>query len=112
MDELQRFWSACSSLEGAWADFFRLLILTGARRSPFCAMQWRHLDLDAGVWLIPVEWAKSKREMALPLSSEAVRILRERLTRAMGVAVAGERQRPRRQPGETLPALAQGSGGA
>ena len=80
VDELQRVWAECGSLEGAWGDFFRLLILTGARRSPFCAMQWRHLDLDAGVWLIPVEWAKSMREMALPLSSEAVRILRERLT--------------------------------
>ena len=79
MDELQRVWSACEA-EPEWGDFFRLLILTGGRRSPFCAMQWRHLDLNAGVWLVPAVWAKSKREMALPLSAEAVRILRERLT--------------------------------
>ena len=82
MDELARVWSAAES-EPEWSDFFKLLILTGARRSPFQAMQWQDLDLDAGVWLIPVAWAKSKREMAIPLSGEAVRILsarRERLT--------------------------------
>jgi integrase len=79
MDELARVWAACES-EPEWGDFFRLLVLTGSRRSPFCAMQWQHLDLDAGVWLVPAVWAKSKREMALPLSGEAVRILRARLT--------------------------------
>jgi integrase len=77
MDELARVWAALEN-EPEWGDFFRLLILTGARRTPFCAMRWRDLDLDTGVWTIPVEWAKSKREMAIPLSGEAVRILRVR----------------------------------
>jgi integrase len=76
-EELSRVWTALAGEDG-WGDFFRLLILTGARRTPFCAMRWRDLDLDAGVWTVPVEWAKSKREMAVPLSSEAVRILRLR----------------------------------
>ena len=76
-DELVRVWSALDS-EPEWGDFFCLLILTGARRTPFCAMRWRDLNLEAGVWTVPVEWAKSKREMAIPLSSEAVRILRVR----------------------------------
>jgi integrase len=77
IDELTKVWSAAER-EPEWKDFFRLLILTGARRSPFQAMRWRDLDLDAGVWLVPVEWAKSKREMALPLSIEALRILKAR----------------------------------
>jgi integrase len=75
-DELVRVWSALEG-EREWGDFFRLLILTGARRTPFCAMRWADLDLDAGVWMIPAEWAKSRREMAIPLAGEAVRILRE-----------------------------------
>jgi integrase len=79
MDELARVWAATDS-DPEWSDFFRLLILTGARRSPFQAMRWQDLNLDAGVWLVSAEWAKSKREMALPLSAEAVRILRQRLT--------------------------------
>jgi integrase len=78
IDELQRIWSATALLKTGWGDFFRVLILTGARRSPFCAMRWQDLNLDAGVWLVPVEWAKSKREMAIPLSGEAVRILKAR----------------------------------
>jgi integrase len=77
MDELTRVW-AVTERDPEWRDFFQLLILTGSRRSPFCAMQWQHLDLDAGVWLVPATWAKSKREMAIPLSAEAVRLLRKR----------------------------------
>jgi integrase len=95
MDELQRVWAAASvadegdrppgltvearaSDERLWSDFFRLLILTGARRSPFQAMRWQDLNLDAGVWIVSAEWSKNKHEMAVPLSAEATRILRER----------------------------------
>jgi integrase len=80
IEELSRVWRAIER-EREWGDFFRLLILTGARRTPFCAMRWRDIDLEAGVWMVPVEWAKSKREMAIPLSGEAVRILKTRQER-------------------------------
>lgn len=73
-----------------WGDFFRLLILTGARRTAFCAMRWADLDLDAGVWFVPALWSKSKREMAIPLSAEAARILRERRAFLQAHGVAGE----------------------
>jgi integrase len=82
IEELSRVWKAIdqesSSAGSLWGDFFRLLILTGARRTPFCAMRWRDLDLEVGVWMVPADWAKSKREMAIPLSKEAVRILKAR----------------------------------
>jgi integrase len=81
-DELGRVLSA---LEGdAWCDFFRLLILTGARRTAFCAMRWTDLNFEAGAWLVPAVWSKSKSEMAVPLAGEAVRILRERRERIVG----------------------------
>jgi integrase len=83
VDELQRVWAAAET-DPEWRDFFRLLILTGARRSPFQAMRWRDLNLDAGVWIVSAEWSKNKREMAVPLSAEAVRVLRERLTNPSG----------------------------
>jgi integrase len=86
VEELSAVWKAIEG-ENERGDFFRLLILTGARRSAFCAMRWRDLDLAAGVWLVPVEWAKSKREMAIPLSGEAVRILKARKEK-MGVNCA------------------------
>jgi integrase len=77
IEELSSVWRAIEG-EKEWGDFFRLLILTGARRGAFCTMKWRDLDLDAGVWLVPVEWSKSKRELAVPLAEEAVRILKAR----------------------------------
>jgi hypothetical protein len=55
VDELIRVWSGLDS-EPEWDDFFRLLILTGARRASLCAMRWRDLDLEAGVWTVPVAW--------------------------------------------------------
>jgi integrase len=76
-DELPKVWQALEG-EKTWGDFFRVLILTGARRGAFCAMRWRDLDLENGVWVIPVAWAKSKREMAIPLVEEAVRVLKAR----------------------------------
>ncbi len=59
MAELARVWAAADS-DPEWSDFFKLLILTGARRTPFCAMRWQDLDLEAGVWLVPVSWSKNK----------------------------------------------------
>ena len=92
MDELQRVWSACGSLEGAWGDFFRLLILTGARRSPFCAMQWRQLDLDAGVWLVPVDVGEVEARDGVATLGEAVRILRERRGRMSTAGTSAPRK--------------------
>jgi integrase len=75
--ELSAVWKA-TERDNDMGDFFRLLILTGARRSAFCAMRWKDIHLDNGVWMVPVTWSKSKREMAIPLAEEAVRILKAR----------------------------------
>jgi integrase len=39
--------------------------------------EWSEIDLDAAVWRIPAKRMKMKREHAVPLSSQAVAILRE-----------------------------------
>src|SRR5207247_1362438 len=39
-EELARLWKALDSAKGTlWADFFKVLILTGARRGALCAMR-------------------------------------------------------------------------
>jgi integrase len=87
-DELERLWRSLGEVEGGrralWADFFRVLIVTGARRGALCAMRWQDLDLDAGVWIVPATWSKNKREMAIPLTSAAVNILQRRLAAGCG----------------------------
>ena len=78
-DELGRLWEALDAAEGnLWADFFKLLILTGARRDALCSMRWQDLDLTLGVWMVPATWSKNRREMAIPLTSIAVAVLQRR----------------------------------
>lgn len=60
------------------APFFKLALLTGARRSNLGSMRFDELELegdDAG-WLIPKGKFKSKREHFISLTPEAVEIIR------------------------------------
>jgi integrase len=79
-DELGRLWRVLHAAEGGrlWADFFKILILTGARRDALCSMRWQDLDLTSGVWTVPATWSKNRREMAIPLTGIAVTILQRR----------------------------------
>jgi integrase len=79
--ELTRLWEALEAEEGTlWSDFFRILIETGARRAALCAMRWQDLDLTAAAWTVPAIWSKNKRELAIPLTAEAVSVLQHRLS--------------------------------
>jgi integrase len=80
-EELLRLWEALDddTSRTLWADFFKILIVTGARRTALCAMRWEDLDLDAGVWVVPAVWSKNRREMAIPLTTAAVDVLQRRL---------------------------------
>jgi integrase len=78
-DELARLWQALDGAAGSlWADFFKVLILTGARRDALCSMRWQDLDLASGVWTVPATWSKNRREMAIPLTNIAVKLLQRR----------------------------------
>jgi integrase len=52
-----------------------LLVLTGARRGEVLGMQWKHLDLTAGVWTKPPPSVKQDRWHIVPLSDPARDIL-------------------------------------
>ncbi len=62
--------------DSSMADFFFLLLLTGARRSNLQAMTWRDLDLDGGIWRIGL--TKNGTPQNVTLSPEAVATLRAR----------------------------------
>lgn len=61
----------------------RLLMLTATRTSEVRFSKWADFDLDAGVWIIPAEQKGRKgkgdkrRDHAVPLSAQAVEILRK-----------------------------------
>lgn len=73
-DELPRLFAAMA--QDPLGDFFLLALLTGARRSNLQSMRWVDIDLDAGVWRIPM--TKNGTSQNVPLTPEAVAVLRGR----------------------------------
>jgi integrase len=55
----------------------RLLALTFVRTSELIGAEWKEIDLDGAVWIIPAERMKMKSEHVVPLSMQAIAILRE-----------------------------------
>jgi integrase len=59
-------------------DAITLALLTGARRGEILGMAWDDLDLDAGVWAKSATLTKQRRSHRVPLSADAVELLRLR----------------------------------
>jgi integrase len=55
----------------------RFLILTAARPSEACEAEWSEVDIDHALWTVPAARMKAEREHRVPLSSEALAVLRE-----------------------------------
>ncbi|MEH6526538.1 MAG: tyrosine-type recombinase/integrase [Sneathiella sp.] len=60
----------------------RLLILTGARRGELMKAKWEDFDLQRGVWSKPAHTTKQKRTEHVPLSEDALIILKDWLNDA------------------------------
>lgn len=71
-DELATIWEATSSLNDPFGAFFRLLILTGQRRSEVANLAWQELDRTTLTWTIPAGRAKNGVAHIVPLSSPVV----------------------------------------
>ncbi len=54
-----------------------LLVLTLANKSELIEATWREFDLDGGVWTIPASRAGNGRARCVPLSGQALSMLRE-----------------------------------
>ena len=72
-DDLVRFWNACPSLPKPYGDAYRLLLLLGARRNEVAGL--RFSEIKSGVWVLPKERSKNKREHSVPLSRQAAEII-------------------------------------
>lgn len=58
------------------AAAIKIRLLTAQRGGEVIKMRWRDLDLEAGWWTIPGEFAKNGRAHRVPLVSEAVAIIK------------------------------------
>jgi len=59
-------------------DAITLAVLTGARRGEILAMRWAELNLDEAIWAKPAASTKQRRAHRVPLSPDAVAVLRRR----------------------------------
>jgi len=76
-DELRALWNASEIIGYPFGPLYRLLLLTGARKSEMAGGQWRELDLNKKLWMVPPERFKSNATHLVPLSDQAVAVLRE-----------------------------------
>jgi len=76
-DELRAVWKATEKLDYPWRHFYRLLLLTGARKTEVSDARWGEFDLDGDkpLWTIPEARFKSGRKHIIPLSADAVALL-------------------------------------
>jgi integrase len=63
--------------QGAGARALELIILTATRTNEVINAKWSEFDLDAGLWTIPKERMKAHREHRVPLSTAAIKLLKD-----------------------------------
>jgi integrase len=73
--ELRAFWRATAKLGYPYGPLFRLLALTGQRKSEVAEARWGEFDLAGKVWTIPAERMKAEAAHVVPLSDDVVAAL-------------------------------------
>lgn len=71
-----RWFTALRLREGMAARAAEFLALTAARSGEVRGALWPELDLDAGLWIVPAVRMKAGREHRVPLTAEAIALLR------------------------------------
>jgi integrase len=74
--ELTAVWRAATATPFPMGPYYRLLLLTGARKTEASCATWSEFDLDAGIWTVPEERFKSGVPHRIPLSRDAAELLR------------------------------------
>lgn len=74
--ELNAYWRAAGRLSYPYGPLFRLLALTGQRKSEVAEAKWSEFDLARGLWIIPAERMKADEPHVVLLTSMAVEILK------------------------------------
>ena len=76
-DEIPQFMKALREQIGIPARALEFLILTAARTGEIIGARWGEMDLAEKVWTVPAARMKGGREHRVPLSSEALAILKK-----------------------------------
>jgi integrase len=75
-DEIGAFMSSLRGQQGTGALALEFAILTASRSGEVRGAKWSEIDMKSGVWVIPAERMKAKKEHRVPLSTQAFALLR------------------------------------
>ena len=75
--QILEFWDAAGALGYPFGTAYRLLLVTGQRKSEVSRMARAELDFDNYEWIIPSERTKSKRRHVVPLTELALELLEQ-----------------------------------
>lgn len=77
IDAVPGFFAALRLRRGTSARALEFLVLTAARSGEVRGARWPEIDTDAAVWTVPAERMKAHKEHRVPLSPQALELLRE-----------------------------------
>lgn len=96
-DEIRTFWEALGSanMRDATKRVLKLCLLTGQRVGEVSGMSLDELEMNRMIWTIPKERSKNGEEHAVPLSQEALKLIREQMDANADLARRKKREAPR-----------------
>jgi len=74
-DEIRAFWRATDRLGYPYGHLFRMLLLTGQRRTEVSDARWPEFNFESKVWTVPAERFKSDSENIVPLTADVLGLL-------------------------------------
>ena len=86
VEGMHEFMKSLAKIEGMGARALEFAILTAARSGEVRGATWDEIDLKAGVWSIPAKRMKASRPHRVPLSAQAIKLLKS-LPRFEGVEI-------------------------
>jgi integrase len=75
-DEWRALWRATRRLGYPYGPLFRMLALTGQRKSEVAEARWSEFDLARKLWTIPAERMKASAAHIVPLTDDVLAILK------------------------------------
>lgn len=76
-DEIRKFWKALDDEQPIIAALFRLRLLTAQRGGEVHGARWDEMELTTGWWTIPAARSKNRLAHRVPLSAQALKVLKE-----------------------------------
>jgi integrase len=84
VQDMPKFFKSLQQREGTAARALEFLVLTAARSGEVRGAYWSEIDLAKKIWTVPAERMKAKREHRVPLSTQAITLLKSLPSKRLG----------------------------